>query len=146
MPVGSSREQVLLALGTPSTTATFDNEVFYYISQTRTRPVAFMKPKLVDQRILAVYFDEDGRVDQLANYGCKDGKVVRLHLAHDADRRQGPDLPRPAADRRRQADPSTPAIGGNALSRDSATGPEHRGDCIRNEKPREDALRAGFSA
>jgi hypothetical protein len=27
-PVGSSREQVLLSLGTPSTTATFDNEVF----------------------------------------------------------------------------------------------------------------------
>ena len=37
VPVGSSREQVLLALGTPSTTATFDNEAFYYISQTRKR-------------------------------------------------------------------------------------------------------------
>src|SRR5690606_8549722 len=41
VPVGSSREQVVLALGTPSTTATFDNEVLYYISQTRKRPVAF---------------------------------------------------------------------------------------------------------
>ncbi|TIQ95669.1 MAG: outer membrane protein assembly factor BamE, partial [Mesorhizobium sp.] len=30
VPVGSSREQVLLALGTPSTKATFDNEAFYY--------------------------------------------------------------------------------------------------------------------
>ena len=48
VPVGSSREQVLLALGTPSTTATFDNEVFYYISQTRVRQAAFMKSKLVD--------------------------------------------------------------------------------------------------
>ncbi len=37
VPVGSSREQVLLALGSPSTTATFDNEVFYYISQKRYR-------------------------------------------------------------------------------------------------------------
>ena len=43
VPVGSSREQVILALGSPSTTATFDNEVFYYISQTRKRPVAFAK-------------------------------------------------------------------------------------------------------
>lgn len=75
VPVGSSREQVLLALGSPSTTATFDNEVFYYISQTRRRPVAFMKPKLVDQRILAVYFNAEGRVDNIANYGLKDGKV-----------------------------------------------------------------------
>jgi outer membrane protein assembly factor BamE (lipoprotein component of BamABCDE complex) len=75
VPVGSSREQVLLALGSPSTTATFDNETFYYISQIRHRSVAFMNPKLVDQRILAVYFGEDSRVTQVANYGLKDGKV-----------------------------------------------------------------------
>ena len=75
VPVGSSREQVLLALGTPSTTATFDNEVFYYISQTRKRAVAFAKPKLVDQKVLAVYFGADGRVSNIANYGLKDGKV-----------------------------------------------------------------------
>lgn len=75
VPVGSSREQVLLALGSPSTTATLDNEVFYYISQTRVRPVAFMNPQLVDQRVLSVYFGEDGRVSQIANYGLQDGKV-----------------------------------------------------------------------
>ncbi|MCQ8781432.1 outer membrane protein assembly factor BamE [Aurantimonas sp. MSK8Z-1] len=75
VPVGSSREQVLLALGSPSTTATFDNEVFYYISQKRVRPVAFMRPHIVDQHVLAVYFDKDGRVERLANYGLQDGKV-----------------------------------------------------------------------
>lgn len=75
VPVGSSREQVLLALGTPSTKATFDNEAFYYISQTRKRYVAFDKPRLVDQHVLAVYFGDDGRVIQIANYGLKDGKV-----------------------------------------------------------------------
>ena len=75
VPVGSSREQVLLALGSPSTTATFDNEVFYYISQTRRRPVAFMNAKVVDQRILAVYFNAEGRVENIANYGLKDGKI-----------------------------------------------------------------------
>jgi outer membrane protein assembly factor BamE (lipoprotein component of BamABCDE complex) len=75
VPVGSSREQVLLSLGTPSTTATFDTEVFYYISQTRHRPVAFMQPRVVDQRVLAVYFGADGRVTQIANYGLQDGRV-----------------------------------------------------------------------
>jgi outer membrane protein assembly factor BamE (lipoprotein component of BamABCDE complex) len=75
VPVGSSREQVLLALGSPSTTATFDNEVFYYVSQTRRRPVAFMNAKVVDQRILAVYFNQEGRVENIANYGLKDGRV-----------------------------------------------------------------------
>ncbi|MGO4438461.1 outer membrane protein assembly factor BamE [Rhizobium sp. RAF56] len=75
VPVGSSREQVLLSLGTPSTTATFDAEVFYYISQKRVRSVAFMKPKLVDQTVLAIYFDKDGVVTQRANYTMKDGRV-----------------------------------------------------------------------
>jgi outer membrane protein assembly factor BamE (lipoprotein component of BamABCDE complex) len=75
VPPGSSREQVLLALGSPSTTATFDSEVFYYISQKRVRGAAFMKPKLVDQRVLAVYFGEDGRVTNIANYGMQDGKL-----------------------------------------------------------------------
>ncbi len=75
VPVGSSREQVLLTLGTPSTTATFDAEVFYYISQERKRAVAFMKPKLVGQEILAIYFDKDGIVAQRSNYTMQDGKV-----------------------------------------------------------------------
>jgi outer membrane protein assembly factor BamE (lipoprotein component of BamABCDE complex) len=75
VPVGSSREQVLLALGTPSTTATFDNEAFYNNTQTRKRYVAFDKPRIVDQHVLAVYFGPDGRVTQIANYGKKDGKV-----------------------------------------------------------------------
>ncbi len=78
VPEGSSREQVLLSLGSPSTTATFDNEVFYYISQKRERPVAFMKPKIVDQSVLAIYFDKDGVVKQRSNYTLKDGKVFDL--------------------------------------------------------------------
>ena len=77
-PVGSSREQVLLSLGTPSTTATFDSEVFYYISQKRTRPAMFMKQKLVDQTVLAVYFDEEGTVKQIANYTLQDGRVFDM--------------------------------------------------------------------
>ncbi|CDZ27628.1 MULTISPECIES: outer membrane protein assembly factor BamE [Neorhizobium] len=75
IPVGSSREQVLLTMGTPSTTATFDTEVFYYISQKRTRAAAFMKPKIVDQTVLAIYFDKDGVVARRANYTMQDGKV-----------------------------------------------------------------------
>lgn len=75
VPPGSSKEQVLLALGSPSTKASFDNEVFYYISQKRVRPVAFLQPQLVDQRILAVYFNKDDRVERIADYGLKDGRV-----------------------------------------------------------------------
>ena len=72
---GSSREQVILTLGSPSTTANFGNEVFYYISQKRKQPVAFMNPKPVDQTVVAVYFDEEQRVARTVRYGLKDGKL-----------------------------------------------------------------------
>ena len=75
VPPGSSREQVLLALGTPTTANTFDNEVFYYISQTRQRRAQFLKPRLVDQRVLAVYFDDENTVASVADYGLQDGRV-----------------------------------------------------------------------
>ena len=72
---GSSREQVLLALGTPSTKATFGDEVFYYISQTRQRTFAFQNPRVTQQRVLAIYFDGERTVQRVANYTLKDGKV-----------------------------------------------------------------------
>lgn len=77
-PVGSSRDQVLLSLGTPSTKAVFDNEVFYYISQRRERAALFLKPRLVSQNVLAVYFDENDTVTNIANYTLKDGKVFDM--------------------------------------------------------------------
>lgn len=73
IPVGSSREQVLVVLGTPSTTSTIGGDVFYYIQSTTRRPVAFMKPKTVDQRVVAVVFDRNGQVERVANYGMQDG-------------------------------------------------------------------------
>src|SRR5215207_484587 len=75
VPVGAPREQVLIALGTPSTTADLGGEVFYYISQTTNRPVRFMSSSVIDQRVLAVYFNEGKEVTQIANYGLQDGRI-----------------------------------------------------------------------
>ena len=74
VPIGSSQEQVLIVLGTPSTVATVSGEVFYYISQ-RGEQTAFFPQKMVDQRVVAVYFDKGRRVERLADYGIKDGKI-----------------------------------------------------------------------
>jgi outer membrane protein assembly factor BamE (lipoprotein component of BamABCDE complex) len=62
IPIGASQEQVLIVLGTPSTVATVAGEAFYYISQRA-------------ERVVAVYFDKKRRVERLANYGLKDGKI-----------------------------------------------------------------------
>ena len=75
IPIGATQEQVLIVLGTPSTVATVNGDAFYYISQKAQREAAFMPHKIVDQRVVAVYFDKDRRVKRLANYGMKDGKV-----------------------------------------------------------------------
>ncbi|QPF94707.1 outer membrane protein assembly factor BamE [Bradyrhizobium commune] len=75
IPIGASQDQVLIVMGTPSTVATLDGEVFYYISQRSERIVAFMDQKLVDQRVIAIYFDKNRRVRRLANYGLQDGKI-----------------------------------------------------------------------
>ncbi len=76
--VGAAREQVLLTLGSPTTTADFGGEVFYYISQKTNRPVAFLNSRVIDQTVLAIYFDEHSQVARVANYGLKDGVVVDL--------------------------------------------------------------------
>jgi outer membrane protein assembly factor BamE (lipoprotein component of BamABCDE complex) len=75
IPIGASQDQVLIVLGTPSTVATLNGEVFYYISQRAERPVAFMPQTVIDQRVIAIYFDKNRQVRRIANYGMQDGKI-----------------------------------------------------------------------
>ncbi len=75
IPIGASQDQVLIVMGTPSTVATLNGEVFYYISQRTERAVAFMPQHVTDQRVIAIYFDKNRQVTRLANYGMKDGKI-----------------------------------------------------------------------
>jgi len=75
IPMGATQEQVLIVMGTPSTVATISGDVFYYISQRTESPVAFVPDKPTDQRVIAIYFDKNRRVERLADYGIKDGKI-----------------------------------------------------------------------
>ena len=75
IPIGASQDQVLIVMGTPSTVATLSGEVFYYISQRSERKVMFMNQQVVDQRVIAIYFDKNRQVQRLANYGLQDGRI-----------------------------------------------------------------------
>lgn len=75
IPIGASQDQVLIVMGTPSTVATLSGEVFYYISQRSERKVAFMQQSVIDQRVIAIYFDKNRTVQRVANYGLQDGKI-----------------------------------------------------------------------
>ncbi len=71
---GMSKDQVRLTLGSPDTTSTLSAETFYYISSTR-KGLAFLKPKVVGRRVVAVYFNKEENVRKVGYYGLKDGKV-----------------------------------------------------------------------
>ena len=71
----TTKPQALSILGTPSTTSTVGGDAWYYIGQKMHRALAFMPVQMTDQNVLAVYFDKGGKVDHIANYGMKDGKV-----------------------------------------------------------------------
>ncbi len=72
---GMSQDQVRTALGTPATTAVVgDGRAFYYISSTDSQK-SFFLPTETDRQVVAVYFNQGGTVDSIANYGLKDGKI-----------------------------------------------------------------------
>jgi len=74
--VGASAEQILVLLGSPTTTSTVGGDAWYYVTQVTDRGLSFMPPKVTDQRVFAVYFTKDKKVDRVANYGMEDGKLI----------------------------------------------------------------------
>jgi outer membrane protein assembly factor BamE (lipoprotein component of BamABCDE complex) len=88
---GMSQEQVRLALGTPTTTATAGNSnAFYYMSSTK-KQASFMESTETDRQVVAVYFNQVGTVDRVANYGLKDGKVFDTISRQTASANQNDD-------------------------------------------------------
>ena len=71
----TTKPEALTLLGTPSTTSTVGGDAWYYIGQQMQHTLSFMPVQMTDQHVLAVYFDKNAKVDRIANYGMKDGKV-----------------------------------------------------------------------
>lgn len=74
----STSDDVAEILGTPSTVATFDNAVWYYIGQ-RTERTAFFRPEIIERRILVVEFDPNtGILQAMEELDLEDGQEVVL--------------------------------------------------------------------
>ncbi len=76
VPGVSTKSNVLKSLGSPTTQAPFDENVWYYLSQ-KTEKRGLFDPEVVDEKIVVVAFDEEG--------------VVQIAEEIDADRL---DIPR----------------------------------------------------
>lgn len=78
LEVGSqARDDVLRVMGSPSTVATFGDEVWYYIT-TKNESTAFLAPRVLEQRVVAISFDGTGRVKEIKKYDLKDGREVDM--------------------------------------------------------------------
>lgn len=71
----TSRQDVIRRLGPPSTEGTFDSQVWYYIGR-RTSRVAFFKPEVTAQQVIAIYFNDAGRVEMVQKYDKDDSRDV----------------------------------------------------------------------
>jgi outer membrane protein assembly factor BamE (lipoprotein component of BamABCDE complex) len=70
-----TKTSVQSRLGYASTTATFGNDSWYYISATE-KQVAFFTPTVLRRSILAVYFDKNNKVTSVRHYALQDGHVI----------------------------------------------------------------------
>ena len=74
-PGETDKQTVTRLLGTPSTIPTFDNKTWYYISR-ETKQIAFLKPEVLDQQVVAIRFDDNGIVTAVDRKGLKDAQDV----------------------------------------------------------------------
>ncbi|GEO81621.1 outer membrane protein assembly factor BamE [Pararhodospirillum oryzae] len=72
-----TRADVQSLLGTPSATALFGGETWYYISNQTTQ-VAFLAPEEVNRHVVAVHFDANGRVSGVERLTKADGRQVAI--------------------------------------------------------------------
>lgn len=74
-PGVTDKATVTRILGSPSTIAAFDDTTWYYISQ-KTKDIAFFKPELLDQEVIAIDFNQDGVVRDVRHKGFNDRVAV----------------------------------------------------------------------
>jgi len=71
----STRADVATNLGSPTMVGTFDDSVWYYAGQ-QTSQVAFHKPEVLDRRVVAIRFDEDGTVANVQKIGLDESQAI----------------------------------------------------------------------
>jgi outer membrane protein assembly factor BamE (lipoprotein component of BamABCDE complex) len=72
-----SKEYVRGILGRPSTVGTFDKDVWYYIGR-RLEKWAFFKDHILEQQIVAIYFDPKGTIEHIQTYDKNDSREIEI--------------------------------------------------------------------
>ncbi len=72
-----TRETVGQKIGRPSTSGLLNDDGWYYV-QSQYRLVGPREPKETERQVLAVTFNEAGKVENIARFGLEDGEVVEI--------------------------------------------------------------------
>ncbi len=72
---GMSKNEVISAMGSPSTKSSQNGDKFYYISN-KFYKYAFLAPKEIERIVVVVGFDKNQSVIEIEEYALKDGKVI----------------------------------------------------------------------
>jgi outer membrane protein assembly factor BamE (lipoprotein component of BamABCDE complex) len=72
-----SREDVVRLIGSPSTVATFNPNVWYYISQ-KQEYYAFFRPTMLEQNVMQLNFNESGRLTALKKYDLSEARDIDM--------------------------------------------------------------------
>lgn len=70
-----TKNDILRRFGSPTNVATFSSERWYYVGG-KTASLAFFRPKLIEQQVVAISFDKTGMVNQINVYHLEDGKII----------------------------------------------------------------------
>ncbi len=73
----TTAEDVVVLLGSPTSTSSFGDETWYYITQTKER-VGMFAPEVTAQQVLAIAFDDSRVVSGMSTYRREDGKPVEM--------------------------------------------------------------------
>lgn len=69
------RGSVKRILGAPTSVARFKDETWFYIAK-KTERLAFFPEEVIDQQVVAVYFDAKGIVERVKRYTLEDAKAI----------------------------------------------------------------------
>lgn len=72
-----TRDSVIEAVGSPSSSGVLDESGFYYVA-TRMRHYGARAPEVVSRELVAISFDQRGVVRNIERYGLTDGRVIPL--------------------------------------------------------------------
>ncbi len=75
IPGEMEKEEVAELLGAPSTSAMFDGETWYYISE-KTETLAFLEPEITDRQVVIIKFDKSGVVEKVKKLDMTHGEKI----------------------------------------------------------------------